>query len=202
MTKYYYRRRNKLAFTLTELGLASILVLIIGLVVSKEASSATKNKIAVEKIQSTYSMIESAVETWQYDNNCSGDVRLCIQDARNFGKDNGKLIKGQEVSKIDWLPEYTKTLDGNMQTNSTIGVSKYFDKNSNNLSLYKLKDGTTILVDISDYNSDTGVGFFDINGKEGANQIGVDVFPFSIGSSIDKKNQLYEVAAKKFKLKI
>lgn len=221
MTKYYYRRRNKLAFTLTELGLASLLVLIIGLVISKEASSATKNKIAVEKIQSTYNLLEDAATQWQYDNNCNGDITLCIQDARNYGTDNkvifngiakylpvvasnvdidvnGKHITGQDVSKIDWLPEYTKTYDGNMQTNSSIGVSKYYDKNSKNLAFYKLKDGVTLLVDISDYDSNTGVGFFDINGKEGDNQIGIDVFPFSLGSDIDNKNILYDVAAKKF----
>lgn len=221
MTKYFYRRRNKLAFTLTELALASTLVLIIGLVISKEASSATKNKITVEKVQSTYNMIEDAAIQWQNENNCNGDITLCIQDARNYGINNkiifngiaknlpvvasnvdleamGNHISGQDISKIDWLPEYTKSFDGNIQTNSTIGVSKYYDRNSKNLAFYKLKDGVTILVDISDYNSNTGVGFFDINGKEGENQIGVDVFPFSIGASIDKNNPLYDIAAKKF----
>ena len=68
MTKYYYRRRNKLAFTLTELALASLLVIIIGLVISKEASSATKNKLAVEKVQSTYYMLADATEAWQEEN--------------------------------------------------------------------------------------------------------------------------------------
>lgn len=221
MTKYYYRRRNKLAFTLTELALASLLVIIIGLVISKEASSATKNKLAVEKVQATYNMLADATEAWQEENNCNGDVRLCIQDARNMGKDNkvifngiakflpvvasnvdldtkDKHIIGEPISKIDWLPEYTKTFDGNMQTNSTIGVSKYYDRNSNNLAFYKLKNGVTILVDTSDYDSNAGVGFFDINGKFGENQIGYDVFPFSIGAQIDEDNVLYEAAAKKF----
>ena len=110
----------------------------------------------------------------------------------------GKHIEGQEISKIDWLPEYTKTFDGSMQSNSALGVSKYYDRNSKNLAVYKLRDNVTILVDISDYDSDTGIGFFDINGKEGENRIGVDVFPFSIGANIKKDNTLYDVAAKKF----
>ena len=124
MTKYFYRRRNKLAFTLTELALASTLVLIIGLVISKEASSATKNKITVEKVQSTYNMIEDAAIQWQNENNCNGDITLCIQDARNYGINNkiifngiaknlpvvasnvdleamGNHISGQDISKID-----------------------------------------------------------------------------------------------------
>ena len=61
MTKYYYRRRNKLAFTLSEMALASLLVLIIGIFISKEASSATQNKISVEKVQATYKMIATII---------------------------------------------------------------------------------------------------------------------------------------------
>ena len=163
-------------------------------------------------------MLNKATAAWQIENNCRGDVTLCIKDARYDGRDNkvifngiakylpvvasnvdvdikGKHIKGQDLDKIDWLPNYTKTFDGNMQSNSTIGVSKYYDRNTNNLTFYKLKDGVTLLVDISDYTSDTGVGFFDINGKEGENRIGVDVFPFSLGANIDKSNVLYEIAS-------
>ena len=220
MTKYYYRTKNRFAFTLNELYLAMLLVVIIGFVFSKEASSNTQNKITVDKIQSTYKMLEFAVNKWQEENNCSDDVRLCIQDERNIGKDNkiifngiakylpvvasnvnldvkNRHINGQDMEKIDWLPVYTKTFNGNLQKNSTIGVSKYFDKNSKNLSFYKLRDGVTILVDFSDYDFDSGVGFFDINGKEGDNQIGIDVFPFSIGSSVDEDHKLYEATAKK-----
>ena len=182
MTKYYYRRRNKLAFTLSELALASLFVILIGLVIGKEASSATKNKIAVEKVQTVYDMLETAAMSWQKENNCSGDITLCIRDARDEGMDNklifngmakylpvtdsnvdldarGVHITGKDISKIDWLPEYTKTFDGGMQTNSALGVSKYYDRNSNNLAVYRLRDNITILVDLSDYDSNTGIGF-------------------------------------------
>ena len=65
------------------------------------------------------------------------------------------------------------------------------------MSYYKLKDGVTLAVNMVDYPSNTGYGFFDINGKEGANTIGVDVFPFSIGANIEQDNLLYDEAANK-----
>lgn len=216
------RKKNKVAFTLTELAVALIILVLVFIIVSKEAVSQTKRKADIEKIQSTYKLLEKASIAWQSENDCYEDIKICVLDSKNMGIPNKKIfngiakylpvvaastdlnakgleVKGENISKIEWLPYETKTLDGEHQNNSSIGVSKYFDGNSNkNISYYLLRNGVTISANFSEFGSNTGYGFFDINGKDGENRIGVDVFPFSIGADISPSNPLYEVAAKKF----
>lgn len=219
MTKRYYNERH--AFTLTELGVSLLLLLLVGGIVSKEAINTTKKRAAVEKVQETYNLLEKASLAWQAENNCMSDIKKCVSDDRSKGVPDNEIFNGiakylpvvnssvnlvaksrkveaQPFSEIDWLPKYTKLADGQLQTNSSVGVSKFYDGNNKNLSYYQLKDGVTIVVNMVDYPSNTGYGFFDIDGKEGANTIGVDVFPFSIGANLDKDNMLYDVAANKF----
>ena len=221
MTKYYYKRKGKFAFTLTELVVILLLLSGVSTIVSKEAITNTNKKVSVEKIQSTYNLLEKASMAWQSENNCTEDIKICIENARSQGEPNktifngiakylpviasnvdidakGRTVTGERFSEIEWLPDYTKTFDGNVQPNSSIGVSKYYDGNNKNLSYYKLRNGVTIVVDLSDPGTNTGFGFFDIDGKEGANRIGVDVFPFSIGSDINSSHELYDTASKKF----
>ena len=221
MTKYYDKNKGKVAFTLTELVVIVILLSGVASIVSVEAINKTNKKMAVEKVQSTYNLLEKATIAWQSERNCTEDIKICIKEARIQGESNktifngiakylpvissnvdinakGRTVKGEKFSEIEWLPENTKTFDGNMQPNSSVGVSKYYDGNNKNLSYYMLRNGVTIVVDLSDYNTNTGFGFFDIDGKEGENRIGVDVFPFSLGSDISSSHALYEVASKKF----
>ena len=215
------RKKNKVAFTLTELVVSLIILLLVGIIVSKEAVSQTRRRADIEKIQATYDLLEKATMAWQAEKNCMDDITLCVQGARLNGEKNkeifndaakylpiiastvdinakGRFVEGEKLSKVDWLPDETKTFDGYSQSDSTIGVSKYRDRNIYNNAYFMLRNGVTISVNFSDYGSYTGYGFFDINGKEGENKIGVDVFPFSIGADIDSSHPLYEKTAKKF----
>ena len=221
MTKYYYKTKRKVAFTLTELVVAVIFLFFVSLIVSKEAVKVTKKRADVEKIQSTYHLIEKAAAVWQNDNDCNEDIKLCINKARKKGIKNNEIFNGvakylpvmsatvpinakgreirpENIEKVDWLPAYTKNFDGIVQENSQIGVSKYNDGKRKDHAFYKLRDGVTLMVNFSDNSTDSAYGFFDINGIEGENTIGVDVFPFSFGSDISQAKDLYSVAAMKF----
>ncbi len=214
------RNKNKVAFTMTELIVALLILVLVGAVISKEAISQTKRKANIEKIQSTYSLLEKATMAWQAENNCYEDVRICVENARASGITSneifngpakylpvvassntidakGRHVEGENFNDIKWLPYSTTTLYGNPQTDSTIGVSKYYDVNSKNIAYYKLRNGVTIAVNFMG-SKNTGYGFFDINGAEGQNRIGSDVYPFSIGADIYEGHRLYNAAAKKF----
>ena len=180
-----------------------------------------KRKADIEKIQATYSLLEKATMAWQAEQDCMDDVTLCVQKSRYSGTRNneifnnaakylpvvastvdieakGRYVSAEELSKINWLPEETKSQTGQSQSRSSMGVSKFKDYSSKYNAYYLLRNGVTINVNFSDAGSNTGYGFFDINGKEGENKIGVDVFPFSIGANINYSHPLYEKAAKKF----
>lgn len=221
VTKIYYIKKRKVAFTLTELTIALILLFAVGFIVTKEAYNDAQRKIDAQKVQLTYELLEKAAQVWQNENNCNNDIRYCIQmakqqaipdkeifngiakylpviDANVSLNAKGRQIKGQKFVDIDWLPEYSKNYDGSIQSSSMVGVSKFYDINTKKLTFYKLRDGVTIMVNLSNYDSDTGYGFFDINGIEGKNKIGVDIFPFSLGANINEYNSFYDKAAKKF----
>ena len=215
------KKKNKVAFTLTELAVAFIVLSSVGAMVSTEALNQAKRKANIEKVQETYNLLEKATMAWQAENDCYDDVKICVGNAKAAGVPNNKIFNGiaayipvvnstvdvnakgrqvigEKFSVIDWLPQETLTPDGNFQSSSTMGVSKYYDGKNQNIAYYMLRDGVTISVNFSEYGSNSGYGFFDINGKEGENKIGVDVYPFSIGADIPSTHPLYGKTAKKF----
>ena len=217
----YKHKKKKVAFTLTELAVTLIILLLVAGVVIKETLEQAQRKANIEKIKVTYGLLEKATMAWQAEQGCTEDVRICVQKARENGmKDSeifnnalkylpviaatvdidakGRHVNAENIVNTGWLPYETKTPDGNTQTNSTVGVSKFIDKNIRHNASYLLRNGVTISVNFSDYDGQTGLGFFDIDGKEGDNKIGSDVFPFSIGANISPKHPLYENTAKKF----
>ena len=221
MTRYYYIEKKKVAYTITELMGVLIMLVIVGTIAFIQASSISKKHSTISKIQSTYDLLEKSAILWQTENNCSDSIQKCVKNARDNGIANKEIFNGiakylpvtaanvnlnaksrdvhaEKVPEVDWLPYYTMTFDGNPQTSSSFGVSKYNDADTINLSFYKLRDGTTIMVNLSDYSTNTGFGFFDIDGKDGENKIGVDVYPFSLGADISLDNKLYNEAANKF----
>lgn len=217
----YKHKEKKVAFTLTELAVTLIILLLVAGIVLKETIEQAHIKANVEKIKVTYSLLEKATMAWQAEQGCTDDVTMCIRNARNTGtRDNeifnnalkylpvvaatvdidakGRHVDAENIVNVEWLPYETKTPDGNSQSNSAIGVSKFIDKNIRRNAFYLLRNGVTINVNFSDYDGQTGYGFFDIDGKEGENKIGVDVFPFSIGANIPSKHPLYNDVSKKF----
>jgi len=218
MTMYVKRKKG---FTLSELAVAIILLVLVGIMVSKEAISMTNKRIDAEKVAETYELLERATQAWQSENYCVNDIKLCIRNERMSGVKHqqmfngiakylpvvnstvdlsakGRVVAAEKLSDVDWLPYSTFSMNGDYQSFSSLGVSKYEDSYSKNMAFFMLRDGVTISINMPDVSGDTGYGFFDINGKKGANQIGVDVFPFSFGANIDKSNPLYDVAANKF----
>lgn len=214
-------KRNKFAFTLAELSVMIIVLSLVAIIVTKEAVAVTRKKADVETIKSTYELLEKATMAWQAEKGCREDVRICIAAEKASGKKGAFIFnqiakylpvtdatvdlnaKGRDVvavdaSTADWLPSSTRTLLKQPQSDSTIGVSRFYDSNFSKISYYKLKDGVTVSAYFPEDGTNTGYGFFDINGKDGANTIGVDVFPFSIGADIQESNPLYYEAAKKF----
>ena len=214
------RNKNKVAFTVTELVVALIILFLVGAIISKEAVSQTKKKADIEKIQVTYNLLEKSAMAWQAENGCYEDIRICVKEAKDSGMNSrnifdgiakylpvvassntidakGRHVEGENFDNITWLPYSTRSYDGNPQTDSTIGVSRFYDKNSKNISFYKLHNGVTIAVNFGEPRN-TGYGFFDINGKDGENRIGSDVFPFSIGANVEESSRLYNETAKKF----
>ena len=214
-------KKNKVAFTLAELSVMIIVLSLVAIIVTKESVAVTQKKLDAEKVVSTYELMEKAALAWQAEKDCRDDIKICIKDER------AKVVKSSlvfnqiakylpvqdatvdlnaksrnvvatDVSKVDWLPPETRTLAKEPQSDSTMGVSSFYDKNSSNVAHYKLKNGTTISAYFPNDGTNTGYGFFDINGKEGANTIGVDVFPFGIGADIQESNPLYYKAAKGF----
>ena len=215
-----YKKKNKVAFTLTELIITVLFMFAVSTVVVYQALNQSSRKADVEKVKSTYELLERATMAWQAENGCYDDVRVCIQKARAKGVPNSKIfngvaqylpvvassvdinakgrhVNGESLIKIDWLPEETKSMDGNAQLTSTMGVSKLYDGKNKDIAYYMLRNGVTIAVNFSEYGSNTGYGFFDINGKEGMNRIGYDVYPFSIGAMVPDTNPVYEKTAKK-----
>lgn len=209
------KMKRKVAFTITELAVAFILLTIVSLIVSIEAISQVRKKLVVEKVQEIYEMLDKATLAWQAEDDCIEDVRACIQASRDYGVDadiifndiakylpvvastvdieaKGRYVKGEELADVEWLPLMTKNSRGEYQKDSRIGVSKYLDKNRLGTSYYLLNDGVTIAVNFDNVVSPTGFGFFDIDGKAGSNQIGKDVFPFSIGANPIGKGLSYK----------
>ena len=74
MTKYYYKGKGKVAFTLTELVVTVILLSAVSAIVSREAINTANRKIAVEKVQSTYDLLEKSAMAWQSERNCTEDT--------------------------------------------------------------------------------------------------------------------------------
>jgi len=211
-------KKKKLGFTITELVIVLILLLFISSVVTLHTMEQTRQKQNIEKIKDTYSLLEKATIAWQTENNCTDNIKICIENEKSKSgimfngiakylpvvastvdvEAKGRVVKAEELAKTKWLPEKTLTYAGHLQKTSTTGVSKYYDSQKNTVAYYLLKNGVTISVKLPDINSNTGFGFFDINGKDGANKIGEDVYPFSLGADLDTNNLLYEAASNKF----
>ena len=136
----------------------------------------------------------NVVETTDYKyvvktENCNNGEEDCVNGKRTI-----KNAMGENLNR-DWLPDRTTNLNGSLQTHSWYGVSKYTSGinqgggDNNTTGLYLLKDGTTISVQMPDDRRRSGFGFFDVNGRKGPNQVGVDVYPIGWGIPYNNANQ-------------
>lgn len=92
--------------------------------------------VTVTRVKKVYSVLASAVNSWQIENGCETDASVCLSqyerwDCKNAFSGIEKRLnivehryRNEPVSKINWLPEFSYGLNGQKVVYSWQGVNK------------------------------------------------------------------------------
>ncbi len=223
---YYYSPR-KVAFTLAEI---LITLGIIGVVAALTLPTLIQNyqkHVAVNRLKVNFNILSNAIRMAeaQYGNITEWDEVINGYNPDYMQDDDGKVQAKTQAGKIikKYIMPYlnaselteTKTLAQlGYKTNIVFKNGSTFAKPSNSGSILRLKNGTTLLIDVaSSVEYDGGkkalMGIkmvMDIDGANGANTIGNDVFMVTVPYAKDSrfmflKNYVVNSTTKKLDIK-
>lgn len=161
----------------------------------------------VNKLITTYEQIKVATEKYQKENNCEGDIAVCLSrvegknewDYMNTEKYFDGVVKNLEVEDFvcngffygkDWISSEPATLlDGSKQTEAWEAPSSAFQDSYQKANCYYLlKNGAVMHVQFPDNQKQSGFGTIDLNGAKAPNRIGMDIFPIGWGAAGNHKH--------------
>lgn len=183
------------AFTLAEILITLGIIGVVAALTIPTLMNEFEERILVTAAKKYYSTLYKAVEKWEYDNGCIGNIRQCLatypmsdcqtafsQLEQPMGVID-RVYAGSSSAATSWLPSTTTSYDKS-STNYGWGVSR--SSNSSLTCKYLLKDGATMAVIMPAWgpplNTLFGSVVIDVNGKKPPNRMGKDTFPMGLAS--------------------
>lgn len=174
-------------FTLAEVLITLGIIGIVAEITIPTIIHDTQNRELAASLLNFNSNLQQAIMLWKANEGCISDAKTCITALNLSDGDSSMLEKtfGQYLSIVDkvdgtantadWLPADTLDYYGKIYAAANYG--KVAQKGSR-ISVYLLKDGTTLSVDSDIVGAIITV---DVNGKKKPNRVGKDVFQLTVG---------------------
>ena len=180
------------AFTLSEVLITLGIIGVVAALIIPNFLAKTFERESVEKFKQTFSIIDNALRAMQASEGCEGGE--CFEIAapaispitdkveKNF-KFTDKYCKqaGQASKQVSWLPKDGYALDGTVTKYATLVTGYDTTSDNSDICIYRLNNGSSVTFSRMNAFANTGVLniVIDVNGKNGPNRVGKDVFPVS-----------------------